>query len=384
MKNIFIILILTTLTISACKEKKTDIIPQDLKGKKELLSKKKQEMMKLQNFISKLERQIDSLQPGVKKKTLVSTIKVEKGVFKRFSEIQGTVQSDEIVKVSSEIPGRLINVYVENGDKVHRGQLLAKIDVEAIKKKSEELQKSLELATEVFERQQRLWNKNIGSEIQYLRAKNNKERLEKALASIDFQLKKANIYAPSSGVIDRKSVEAGEMVAPGLPLMMILNTAKLKVKADVPENYLGSIHEKDIVQIKFPSLNLESSGKISLIGSTINPTNRTFAIEIKLKDRNKLLKPNLLAIVLVNDYTKDDAIIVPSQLIQHEISGKAYLMIAKKIKDSYVAKKQYVVTGEEYDGKTVIESGLTENDILINDGARSVSDNEYIEITQAK
>jgi len=382
-RTIFIFFIFMLLAVG-CRKKETTGIPGTLEGKKELLTKKKQELMQLENLIRKLEQQIDSLQPGIKKRTLVTVMEVKKDVFKRYTEVQGVVQSGEVVKVSSEIPGRLLNVFVENGDRVPKGKLLAKIDVSTLKKKMEELQTSLQLATEVYERQKRLWDKNIGSEIQYLRAKNNKERLEKGLESLRLQLQKANIYAPASGVIDRKSVEAGEMVAPGFPLMMILNTNRLKVTAGVPENYLPYVHKGDMVKIKFPALSKEMQGKISLTGSTIDPTNRTFAIEIKLNNSHNLLKPNLLAIVLINDYTKEDAIVIPAQLVQYEISGKAYVMVARKQNGEYIAKKVYVDTGQEYDGKTVIESGLQEGDLLIVDGARSVSDNEKIEITQAK
>jgi RND family efflux transporter MFP subunit len=384
-KGILSLLLIVFVMISCNKENKKDnVIPNDLAGKKELLKKKKMDLMKLKNEISFLENQIDSLEPGLKKHILVTTIKATKQDFRRYSEIQGVVKSDEITKVSSEIPGRILRVYVDNGNRVKKGQLLVKIDVEGIQNKLEELQKSYDLAKDIYERQERLWKKNIGSEIQFLTAKNNKERLEKGIESLKIQLRKSKIYAPSSGIVDNKQIEEGELASPGFPLMMILNTAKMKVTADVPENYLTSIHKGDKVTVKFPSLNMEATGKIKLIGSTINPTNRTFSIETIFKNHKDQLKPNLLAIVLITDYYLPDAIVVPSELVQYEISGKPFVMIVAKENGLLKARKKYVVTGEEYNGNIVISEGLTENDTLIEKGARSVSANEIIEVSTSK
>ncbi len=386
MKKRILSLFLVVVTMIACNKgnKKDSTIPDDLAGKKEMLKKKKIELMRMENIISLLEHQIDSLEPGSKRHTIVTAEHVKKQDFKRYSEIQGVVKSDEMTKVSAEIPGRVLNVYVEDGDRVRKGQLLVKIDVESIQKKLEELQKTYELAKDVFERQQRLWKKNIGSEIQFLSAKNNKERLEKGIESLKLQLRKANIYAPSSGIIDRKQIEEGEMASPGFPLMLILNTAKVKVVADVPEKYLSIIRKGEQVEVKFPSLNMETTGKISLIGSTINPTNRTFSIETKFKNHKNLLKPNLLAIVFLTDFEQKNAIVIPSEFVQYEISGKPFTMTIEKESNIFRAKKKYITTGEEYDGKIVISDGLTENDILINKGARSVSDGEIVEVSTSK
>ena len=384
-RRILSLLLIVFVMISCNKDNKKDnVIPDDLAGKKELLKKKRMALLKLENEIAVLENQIDSLEPGLKRHTMVTTEKVTKEDFRRYSEIQGVVKSDEVTKVSAEIPGRVLRIYVENGDRVKKGQLLVKINVESIQKKLEELQKSYELAKDVFERQERLWKKNIGSEIQYLTAKNNKERLEKGIESLKTQLRKANIYAPSSGIVDRKNIEEGELASPGFPLMMILNTAKIKVAADVPENYLSSVHKGDEVTVRFPSLNMETKGKISLIGSTINPTNRTFSIETKFENHKNLLKPNLLAIVLLTDYYLPDAIVISSDLVQYEISGKAFVMVIEKENNIYKAKKKYITTGEEYNGKIVITEGLTENDILISKGARSLSDGDIVEISTSK
>ncbi|HHH55284.1 MAG TPA: efflux RND transporter periplasmic adaptor subunit, partial [Bacteroidetes bacterium] len=356
MRKIIGSLVITILFITSCQQKENidNKIPQDLEGKKEFLKKKKLELFKLENEITKLENEIDSLDPGLRKHTKVTAQKVELSDFNKYSEIQGVVLADEVTKVTTEIPGRVLNIYVKNGDKVRRGQLLAKIDVETIKKQLEEMEKSYELAKDVFERQSRLWKKNIGSEIQYLTAKNNKERLEKGIESLKLQLNKSNIYAPSSGIIDRKQIEEGELASPGFPLMQILNTATMKIVADVPENYLSAVHKNDPVEVKFPSLNMEAKGKITLIGSTINPTNRTFSIEVKFKNHKNLLKANQLAIVMLTEAHVPSAIVISDDLIQYEINGKPYVMVAIQDNGKIKAKKKYIVKGDEYDGKTLI------------------------------
>jgi len=376
MNKVLSVIIIIILFVISCKKEKTTVLPDDLASLQTLIKEKKNEVLKLQNSIKKIQNKIDSIQPELKRKPVVDVLKVKKSKFAKFSEIQGTVQSDDVIKVSAEIPGRLVGVYVDDGDKVRKGQLIAKLDVSDISNKMEELKKSYELAQDVYERQKRLWDQNIGSEMQYLSAKNNKERLEKAIASIKHQLSKANIYAPAYGVIDSKRVEPGEIVSPGYPLMLILNTRKIKVIADAPESYLKSVKQGDIINIKFPAINYETKNKISRIGSTINPANRTFAIEVKMNNPKNMLKPNLLAILLINDLSLDDVIVIPSDLIQYEISGKPFVMI---VKEGNKATKQYVEIGEDYDGKTVINSGLNEGNTLITKGARSIVEGELVD-----
>ncbi len=376
MNKVLSVIIILSLVVISCKKEKTTSLPNDLDGLQVLIKEKKNEVLKLQNKIKKIQHKIDSIQPDLKRKPVVDVIKVKKSNFNKYSEIQGTVQSDDVIKVSAEIPGRLVGVYVEDGDKVRKGQLIAKLDVSDISNKMEELKKSYELAQDVHERQKRLWDQNIGSEMQYLNAKNNKERLEKAIASIKHQLSKANIYAPAYGIIDSKRVEPGEIVSPGYPLMLILNTRKIKVIADAPESYLKSVKQGDIINIKFPAINYETKNKISRIGSTINTANRTFAIEIKMNNPKNMLKPNLLAILLINDLSLYDVVVIPSDLIQYEISGKPFVMVVNKANK---AIKQYVEIGEDYDGKTVINSGLNEGDTLITKGARSIVEGELVD-----
>ncbi len=379
-KLIFGSLIISIVLTSCGKNKKEDSTGKDLNSIKKELMSKKAEVAKLNKEIKTLQDKIYELDPNSRKKTSVTLFPIEKKDFKRFSEFQGTVQAADVTKISAEIPGRITELYVENGDRVKKGQLLAKLDIESLQKKLEELEKSYELAADVFERQKRLWKKNIGSEIQFLSAKNNKERLEKGIESLKVQLKKSNIYAPSSGIIDNKMAEQGEMTAPGAPLMLLLNTNTVKIISELPENYLRSVNINQKLDIEIPALDIKTSGKISKIGNVINAINRTFTVEISIRNIKNKLKPNLLALVKVNDLSVQEAIVIPNEIIQHELSGKPFVMIAKKTGDKVQAEKRYLEVGDSYEGNTVVKSGLTLEDKLIDKGARNVNEGQLIEI----
>ena len=276
-----LLLVLVACQQEAASEK--EVIPTDLAGKKAYLKKKKAELRELNRVIAKVEGDINELAPPAEKtKKLVSTMPLIKKDFKRFVEIQAEVQSDDIVSASSEVGGRIIHLHVKEGQAIRKGQLIARVDLEQIDKQEAELRKSLELAVDLYERQSRLWKQNIGSEVQYLQVKNNKERIEKTLETLSFQKKKANVYAPISGIIDQEFIKRGEMASPGMPIVQILNTSKVKVVADVPESYLGKIKRGETVAIKFPAINEEVNAKVSQLGRSINPANRTFEVEVNL------------------------------------------------------------------------------------------------------
>lgn len=357
-------------------------IPAELEGKKTMLKELRAEQRQLEKLINQLELSILQQDSSLteKPRKLVTVQPVELKDFRRFIEIQGTVESDDIVAASSEIGGRLIEMPWQEGESIRKGQLVASLDTESVNKQIAELETSLELAVEVFERQKRLWDQNIGSEIQFLQAKNNKERLEKSLETVRFQLTKAKVYAPISGVVDRVLVQAGEVTAPGGPIVQILNTDKVKVVANVPENYLGVVKPGEMVDIRFPALAEEIRGRVSQIGRVINPANRTFEVEVNLPNSNGLLKPNLLALMLISDYEQKDAVVLPLELVQQEVSGRNYVFIKKDSVDGPVARKVYVETGESYQNEIVITSGLTGEELLIVDGARGLVNNELIKV----
>lgn len=371
----------------ACQSEATteqEVIPTDLVGKKKYLKTKKSELKELNQTIAQLEAEINELAPPIEKaKILVTTLPITKKDFKRFVEIQAVVQSDDVVMASSEVGGRITQLTVKEGQAVRKGQLIATVDLEQIDKQEAELRKSLELATDLYERQSRLWKQNIGSEVQYLQTKNNKERIEKSLETLSFQKTKANVYAPIAGVIDQEFLKVGELARPGMPIVQILNTAKVKVVANVPENYLGKVKKGETVLIKFPAINEEIKARVTQLGRTINPSNRTFEVEANVSNRKGILKPNLLALMLINDFEAMDAITVPIDLVQQEVSGKQFVYIQEQAGAVAIAKKVYIEIGESYEGEVMITDGLTGAEVLIMEGARGVSDGAFIEISNS-
>ncbi len=376
------------LFLSACSGSQDEgsVIPEDLAGKRQLLKEKRAELKALNELIAELESSIAAEDPsqGDGKKQLVTTLPLERTDFETFVEIQGAVEADDLVDVTSEVAGRILKLTVEEGDNVRSGQLIASLDLEQVEKQIDELETSLELAQTVFERQSRLWEQNIGSELQYLEAKNNKERLEKSLETLQFQLSKSEVYAPASGVVDAVLLQSGELASPGMPIVRILNTTKLKVVARVPENYLRAVSRGDLVDIRFPALDAEQKARISLVGRTIDPSNRTFEVEAGISNMGGLLKPNLLAIVLINDFTAEDVVAVPLELVQEEVGGKEYVFVVDENEGGLFARRVYVETGRSYDGSIIITEGLTGDELLIADGARGLAENAPIKIQTDK
>jgi len=375
--------IIIIMMASSCGTEETQTVPADLAGKKEFLTLKKKELKELKATIKIIEDQIDAAAPKkVKKRTLVTLDTVAIESFYKYVDIQANVVSEDYVNASSEVGGRLINVYAKEGDYVARGKLLATVDLESIEKQLSEIETTHSLAKTVYERQNRLWEKNIGSEIQLLEAKNNKERLEKSMETLKFQLGKKNVYAPISGYIDMEFAKAGEMTSPGMPILSILNTRKVKIVADLPENYLGTVKKGDQVSVYFPALDKEINSSITMLGRSIDPSNRTFKIEIYTDNKSGMLKPNLLAEVKINNYSKAEAIVLASDLVQEDVNGKQFIFIAQQKDSLLIAKKVNVVLGESYENKIVIEEGIKLNDLVILDGARSLSDGNLIALAK--
>lgn len=371
------------LFLAACSEEAREArkYPDTLEGQKELLADKRQQLKNLQKEIKEIELRTAELDTGKQenKEVLVTTMKAPVKDFAHYVDVQGSVTTaQEPVFASSETGGRVLKMPWREGDYIKKGQLVAKIDMEAVQKNIAELEKSLELARDVYQRQSNLWEQNIGSEVQYLQAKNQVESLEKRKESLQLQRSKGDVYAPMSGVVDAVMTKQGEMASPGGPIIQILNTSALKIEASVPENYLTSIDKGSKVNISFPALGTEQPARISYIGSKINPANRTFEVEASISNV-KGLKPNLLAIVKVRDYEEKEVIVVPDQLILQDLSGRNYVMIKK----GNTAEKRMVTIGRGYEGETIVKEGLNPNDVLIVKGAREVKEGDLLALTES-
>lgn len=368
------------MVIVACQPKVEEAVyPMDLEGQRILLAEKKMALKEIEGAIAKLEKDIEVNDPSVKKLKKVTTMSIEKQDIERFVEVQGSIVADDYIMASTEVGGRLLSMNIEEGDNIRRGQKIATVDMESLRKQIAEIQISLDLAQEVYSRQERLWKQNIGSEIQYLQAKNNKERLEKSIESIRYNLTKGDVFAPASGVVEKVLLKSGEMAGPGSPVLQILNVHKVKVSIDVPEKYLKKIRKGSRFKVELPTLEYEKTVKVTDIGRMIDPGNRTFKVEANISSNGGKIKPNLMAIAYISDYKVKDAFALDTELIQQDIAGASFVFVAEKNVDgAYIATKKYIEIGESIDNQLIVTSGLVGDEELIVDGARIVNEGQEI------
>jgi RND family efflux transporter MFP subunit len=373
MKTKFAILALMGFAI-ACGPK-----PDPLKEKKEKLASLKAEVAEKNQAIKSLQEEIallDTSKEESKVKT-VSLSSVTPGVFRHFVSVQGTLDAEENLMVTSKMPGMITALRVREGDFVQKGQILAVLDDEILRKSIDEIKVGLDQVNVLFDKQKQLWDQKIGTELQYLTLKNQKESLEKKLVTLKSQMGQANIEAPFSGVVDEVFAKAGSMASPGIPLLQLVNTNELKAVAKVPDSYVAFINEGDMVNLQFPDLNKTIEAKVTFVGRIVDPLSRTFRIEVKVPGSLTNLKPNLLTLVQINDKTSNSAIVVDENLIQPTEAGKV-LFIAGEEKGQKVALQRIVTTGLSYNGKVEILSGLAAGDRLITTGYQDLSDQQVV------
>ena len=352
----------------------------DLDAKKAELESLKSQLSELTTEIKTLEAELIAADPAfaaaAKKPLLITTVAATKGEFTHFVEVTGSVLSKKNVNISSETGGRILDIPAIEGMRMSKGQVLAKIDSESIQRSIEELENNLSLARTVFEKQERLWNQKIGTEIQYLEAKSRKEGLEKSLASLRTQSAKAAVRAPFNGTVETVRVRVGELVQPGSQMFQFVGESDLFIEADISESYIGALAKGDSVEITFPSINKTITTKVSATGSIINPNNRTFKVEVFLPSLPEV-KPNMISVLKIQDYKNKESVIVPSHLIMADIKGD-YLFAV----ENGVAKKKYVTRGYTSGDQTEIVEGLVGTEILVDKGFREVGDNFSVNVSK--
>lgn len=359
----------------------------DLESKKAELAKLRSESVELNGNIKALEDEIAVLDPEFGQNSnniiLVSTMPVSPSAFEHKIETRGTVESRKNVMVSAEIGGRIEEIKVREGQNVKKGQVLLVLDAEIIRNNIAELRTSLELATVVFQRQSNLWEKKIGTEIQYLEAKNMKESLERRLATTESQMAQSVMRAPFAGSIDEIPSKVGEMAAPGSPLLRIVNPNDMYINADVSESLIGKLEKGEEVEVHFPSQNKNLVSRISSVGQVINKENRTFSIEIELPQVGFTIKPNQVTVLKLRDYTNESAFVVPTKIIQRDDKG-TYVFGVETEGQARIAKKIHVETGLSYESRTEIVSGLVQNEQIIDRGFREVTEGVEVQIATAE
>jgi membrane fusion protein, multidrug efflux system len=357
--------------------------PETEQSIREEIAAHKNEITVLNGKIKGLEQKLSTMNAGDDPaiKIAVTTGELSLEPFNHYIQVSGNAEAVKDAYISPELSGQIREFYVKEGDYVEKGQVLARLNTEITESNMADLQASLDLATTVYEKQKRLWEKGIGSEIQYLNAKNNKESLEQKLITLKAQLDMAILKAPFSGIVDEIYRKKGELALPGQQMMQLVNLEELYINADVSESYLGHVEEGEKVQLEFPVYpDMKIEAPIYRKGNIINPANRTFTIQVKLSNADHKLKPNILAVISIRDFSSDAAIVVSSALIKQDITG-SYLYILEDKDGKLFAKKVYVTTGMSFKDKTMVIAGLQPGQKIIVDGFNLVSDGSQVYVT---
>jgi RND family efflux transporter MFP subunit len=350
------------------------------------IEKKQARLEKLKNQQTELTTEIKALEEEIKlsgvktekreKIVNVAVTNVETSNFKHFIDVQGRVDGDENTTISAKVPGLVLNVLAKPGSVVKAGQVLAELDGNAIRKQIQSMETNLSLVTELYNKQKALWEKQVGSEIQFKQAKTNKESLEQQISSMREQLAMYKITSPVNGTIDVVNLKVGQTAAPGMPYFSIVNFNKLKVKADVAESYANKIKQGNDVIITFPDINKTINTKITYSGKGISALNRTFGVEVALPSDDSYL-PNMIAVVKIIDYAKNDVIVIPVNCIQNA-DGENFVYVAVKEGSRTIAKKRVVNVGVTYNDKAEIIGGIAKGEQLITEGYSDLNDGELI------
>lgn len=348
--------------------------------KQEKLEKLKKEQAELGKEIKTLEDQIDKETPDslktVKTKD-VSVVTLKSQDFDHFIQTQGRIESENNIMVSAKMPGVITQVFVTEGQSVVKGQTLAQIDNSVIQNNIESMEAQLELAKTVYQRQENLWKQKIGTEVQYLQSKTNKEALEKQLASLKQQGDMSRIKAPISGTVDELNVKVGENINPGMPAARVVNTNELKLVANVSEAFVTQVKKGNKVIINIPELKKEIKATVTFVGRNIDPLSRTFTVEVKVKPEPDL-RPNMTATVKVVYATAKDAVVVPVNVIQ-TLNGEKFVFVAEKKNNKTVATRKIVTVDGVFSNQAQV-TGLKDGDQIISFGYQGLNDGEAIKI----
>ncbi len=373
MKQIILIFTITTLLFSCGKKEEANI--DDLIKSKDLVAIKAKRDV-LQADLSKLETSIATLDIKKAEEALVSVLTLKDTVFNHYLEVQGDVNTKENILIQPEMPGTLVSLNVKAGQRVSKGQTLGRTDDAGMSQQLAAMENQYNLAKTTFERQKNLWDQKIGSEIQFLQAQSQMVGAQKAVLQMKAQLSKTLIKAPFSGVIDEVFVERGQVVAPSMQgLMRIVNLSNMYVSTEVPETYIGKLKVGAIVNVYLASLGKTYSGRVRQVGNNINPTNRSFSIEVTVPNPDNLLRPNQVAKLQIIDYTNKNAIAIPTNVILTNGDGTKYVYTAENSNGkTATAKKVVIKTGQSSGNVTEILSGLDAKDIIVTEGLNTLQE----------
>jgi RND family efflux transporter MFP subunit len=346
---------------------------------------KKAKLEKLRKEHDQIAGQITALEKELNAKdkipaTIVSIQPLTLQPFNHYIEVQGRIDGNENIGVSPRTAGVVTRVIVKEGETVRKGQTLAELDADVLKRNLSDLQSQLSFVTDLYGKQKALWDQKIGSEVQYLTAKNNKESIENKIASLKDQISMSSITSPIEGTVEDIPIKVGQLAVAGVPAFRVINFAKAKAVADVGEAYSSKIKTGDQVKIFLPDFNDELQQNVTFASKFINPTNRTFIVEVELPPSgNMVYRANMIAVIKIKDYSNNSTIAISQNFIQSSKDEGLYVYLAKDENGKKVARKTYVKTGVTYNGLTEILSGLNDGDKLITAGYKDLYDGQVIE-----
>lgn len=372
MKNFIYTFFAASILLSSCGGSESG----DKRAELENLKKQQKE---INDKIQKLQAELNKGEEKKGSAAIVQTDTVQAKPFVHYVEVQGRIDSDKNVNLTAKSQGTITNVFVSEGQNVKKGQVLAKIESGILEQGIAEIKNNLEFATNLYEKQQKLWEQKIGTEIQYLQAKNNKQSLERRMASMREQLELTRIIAPFDGTIDEVNIKEGEVAAPGMPAIRIVNPSDYEAIAEVAENYITKIKVGDKALVQIPDLNKTIESKVSTVSRVINRTNRTFVVEVEIPaSLSKEIKANMISYISIEDYKNKDAVVVPINVIQHSTNEGEYVFVAENGK----AIKRPVKIGITYNNDAEVISGLKPGDKVIITGYQDLVDQQSIALNQ--
>jgi RND family efflux transporter MFP subunit len=374
MKKLLIAFAIITILVQSCSNEASENTMNklaELKKQKEILDSE----------IEKLEEQLGIIKE--EKKVPVEVMTVSKKQFTKFVNMQSVVYSNKSSNVSPKMTGVVTSINVSPGEYVQKGQLLIELDNSMQLRRLEEAKNQFEFIETIYKKQEAIWNKKVGSEIDYLKAKNDFETMKKRISIIEEEIDMLKIKAPYSGIVDNILPKLGEAVSPGMGVVILSSNSDLEVRVEFPENYIGNFKKGDEVLVYFPDLEKDTlTLKISSISQVIDTKNRTMTAIIKVPNELKQVRPNMTCVTKFALYSVEEAIVIPINLVQRD-NGREFVYLAKKLDDgTYNTEKRIVKTGVDYNDKVEILFGLKEQDLLITFGANDVSQDTKIEVTQ--
>lgn len=371
MKNLIYLVLIVFLAACGGEKSKEEIRAE--------INKKKSEINKLNQDIKNLQSQITD--SSMQENSIAVRVKEMNGeMFEHYIEAFGETEAVDYAMISPEMGGQIQSIHVEEGSHVNKNQLLVTLNTEPISNQINQVESNLEMAKKTFEKQKRLWEQNIGSEMQYLQAKTNMESLQSQLKSLKAQQKMSQIYAPFDGYVDKVFLKEGELASPGMPVLEFVNLDRLSITANISEEYIGRIHEGQTVEItyeSFPDISLDVP--IKRKSKILDQQTRTFEIEMEIDNPDEKILPFMISTVSIRDFVADSAFVVPSIIIKRDITGD-YVYLVKEDKGYPYASKQYITQGMSYQDKSMIDAGISPNDKVILEGYNLVSTGVPVEI----